>query len=45
MNTRSEEYFQALGTGMGVDIRPNDDGTYLVVVDGTCTTTPLTVNH
>ena len=33
MNTRSEEYFQALGAGMGVDIRPNDDGSYLVVVD------------
>ena len=33
METRSEEYFQALGAGLGVDVRPNDDGTCLVAVD------------
>ena len=34
MNNRSEEYFQVLGSNLGVEIRPNEDGTNLITVDG-----------
>ena len=33
MKTRSEEYFQALGAGMGLDLQPNDEGACIIAVD------------
>ena len=33
METRSEEYFQALCAGLGVDVQPNEAGSCLVAVD------------
>ncbi len=34
MTTRSEEYFQALGAGLGLDVQPDNDGLRQVAVDG-----------
>ena len=34
MTTRSEEYFQALGAELGLDVQPDSEGACLVAVEG-----------